>query len=58
MKLHILLKWLFQYERVDDWVKEYELALKSGIQPRRGLQKMYKYIKENCRFPEYIDYSL
>ena len=56
VSLFILLSLLFQYELKEYWVKEYEEALKKGVDPRQSLQKTYKYIQENDMFPEYFIY--
>ena len=52
--LYILLKLLFSLNQKDYWIREYEVALKEGVQPRENLRKMYRFIQENGKLPDYI----
>ncbi|QQK78749.1 hypothetical protein HUG20_01740 [Salicibibacter cibi] len=54
VKLYILLKQVMAYQRVEDWVREYESAVQKGIQPRKSLQDMARYIKRGNKFPKYM----
>jgi hypothetical protein len=50
--LFILLDHLFQYDLRELWIREYENAVKNGIEPREELAKVYSYIKSKGEFPE------
>ncbi|GGJ91380.1 hypothetical protein GCM10007063_12540 [Lentibacillus kapialis] len=54
VKLYVLLKNIMRYERVDDWLREYESALKRGIRPRDSLQDTTDYIRRENEFPRFI----
>lgn len=54
ISLYALLRLLFQLGLKDYWLKEYEEAIKNGIQPRERLIKMYRFIQENKKLPDYI----
>ncbi len=54
IKLYVLLRLMFEYDLKECWHKEYEKALEEGINPRQGLQNMYKYLQDNRELPEYI----
>lgn len=54
VKLYILLKLIMSYQRVEDWMKEYEWATKTGVEPRGALQKMYGEISQTKTFPKYM----
>jgi hypothetical protein len=50
-------KWVpeFQLRHLkDQWVKEYEKAVKDGIKPRVSLYKAYTFVQQNNAFPKYI----
>ena len=40
--LYVLLQMLEENKRLDEWVAEYQIALKSGISPRKGLREKYR----------------
>ncbi len=52
MSLYVLLDLLLAYELKEYWLREYDESLKRGIEPRKALQKTYKYIQENDKLPE------
>lgn len=52
--LFYLLMILFKHGLKDLWVREYESAVKRGIEPRDRLKNTYQYIKENGKLPEYM----
>lgn len=52
--LYVLLMHLSIYELKDYWVKVYEDAVTSGIEPRERLKETYAYIQENNKLPEHI----
>ncbi len=54
VKLYILLKWLFKLNHKDWFIKEFENALNSGINPRDEIKRTYRFVKDNGKFPEYI----
>ncbi len=54
ISLYVLLFLLYQYDLEEYWLSVYEDAVKKGIEPRKGLQKTYEYIKENDEMPEYF----
>jgi hypothetical protein len=51
-KLYVLLRLIWEYELKDLWLREYDNALKNGVNPRRTLTDIYKYIQDNNSFPE------
>ncbi len=54
VKLYILLRLLFDFNLPGLWLSEYEAAVAGKVQPRDGLKKTYRYIKENGTLPEYF----
>lgn len=54
VKLYILLELIMDFQRTQDWIHEFDLAVQSGVNPRNGLRKMYKYINEKNDFPDYM----
>lgn len=52
--LYVLLQWISGDQRVEEWVREYKLAVKQGIEPRDSLQRTYEYIKRENKLPEFI----
>lgn len=54
VKLFILLTLIMGYQRPQNWIKEYELAVANQVDPRDRLQRAYEYIKRTNEFPEYI----
>jgi hypothetical protein len=49
--LYVLLRLLFDLNQKDCFLQEYETAIKYGITPRENLMKVYRFIKENDKFP-------
>ena len=54
--LYVLLSLLLDYKLKEYWLREYDEAVKKGIQPRQVLKNARKYIKENEEMPEYFHY--
>ncbi|WP_143018851.1 hypothetical protein [Natribacillus halophilus] len=54
VKLFVLLKLVMLYQRVEDWVREYDAAIQKGIHPRESLQIMRNYIQRENEFPNYL----
>ncbi|WP_449354095.1 hypothetical protein ACUL41_12140 [Virgibacillus natechei] len=50
--LYILLEWIRQYQkRPKEWMREYEQAIKRGIEPRGTLMGVYEYVKQENELP-------
>ncbi|GIN57384.1 hypothetical protein [Lederbergia ruris] len=54
VKLDILLELIMNFQRTQDWIHEFDVAVEKGIKPRTSLQEMYKHIKNTNSFPEYM----
>ncbi|WP_088049431.1 hypothetical protein [Virgibacillus dakarensis] len=54
IRLYVLLQMVMRYQRVEDWIREYEKAVKKRIKPRDSLKKAYEYMKQTNEFPSYI----
>lgn len=54
VKLYILLELLFSIDQKEWFLREYENAKKTGIEPRDSLKRTYQFVKTNNKFPEYI----
>jgi hypothetical protein len=50
--LYVLLRILLAYDLKDYWIREYEVAIKKDIEPRKLLKEKYAYIKENDELPK------
>lgn len=50
----VLLDLIMRYQRVEEWIIEYEIAVQRGIELRKSLQEAYEYIKRERKFPSYI----
>ena len=51
VKLYILLNWIMDFQRLENWLEVYEKAIKRKIKPRDILQRTYEYIKSHNEFP-------
>lgn len=54
VKLFIHLALIMDRQRPEEWVMEYDRAIKSRIKPRDSLQDMYAEIKQTNQFPKYM----
>lgn len=52
ISLYVLLSLLREYELKEYWLREYDEAVKKGVNPRTALQNTYKYIRENDKLPD------
>lgn len=50
--IYILLELLYEYDMKEYWLREYERAVSAGIEPRSGLKKIYKIVKETGEFTD------
>lgn len=50
VKLYIVLRYIREYQQIQDWLSTYERAVADGIKPRGQLQKEYMYIKKNGKY--------
>ena len=53
VSLFVLLQWLRSLEREDLWQREYERAVKAGIQPRDSLSEAHRHLKSQGKLPRY-----
>ena len=49
--LYKLLYLLYDDNSIEYWKREYDLAVKKGVEPRSALQKTREYLQENGAFP-------
>jgi len=54
VKLYILLWLLYGNDLKENWLSEYEKAIRGGIKPRERLTKMYEYIIKENKLPDYM----
>ncbi|MCZ0704653.1 hypothetical protein J2T56_003254 [Natronobacillus azotifigens] len=54
VKMYIFLELIRRFQRVDDWLEEYELAVLNGVKLREALKNAYEQIKDTKEFPEFI----
>lgn len=54
IRLYILLDMIMRYQRVEDWISEYETAVQKGVKPRDSLIEAYNNMKKTGEFPGFI----
>lgn len=53
-RLYIILKYLFDFEQKELFIKEYENAVNQGIKPRECLTESYNTLRQTGEFPEHL----
>lgn len=54
IKLYVLIRLLFEYQKPGLIRRELETAIKEGIEPRKNLLDLLEHIKENDALPKYM----